>query len=228
MKANLANLLKSIPLNPLLYITVVTVLLSFGVSTNSFHSTAYANAPEQVCNNAGHCVNRKGGCTSQSGTCSIVEYNNDDDNNEFAAFYYINPCNSSPADEVTQTCPFTEGYGLNSANAGDYIVQIAFYNTSGGLLGCIGTNTINGNAVLAKCNGANGSGGAAGTIFVLGGNNSNGFASGLLASRYWTNIDLGSGAPAVGLIGKGVSTPISTSEEIGSFFPSSVWRLVTH
>jgi hypothetical protein len=90
----------------------------------------------------------------------------------------INPCNSSPeTDEVTQTCPFVVGSGLNKKYAGSLIFQL-YYPAANK---CIGTSS-SGNGILTGCNNPAGSGGGDGTILIAPDS-----ASKPIVDRYWTN-----------------------------------------
>jgi hypothetical protein len=90
----------------------------------------------------------------------------------------INPCNSTPADQVTPTCPFTVGSGYNNTYDHDEIYAIDY---AGG--DCVGTNS-GGFAILNTCPNPAGNGGADGTIMIFASN-------GDLVNRYWTNYIYG-------------------------------------
>jgi hypothetical protein len=85
--------------------------------------------------------------------------------NEVFSEQAINPCNSTPKNEVTGTCPFTTGTGLNSTYLGDTIVQIKYTGSGNGSGLCVAAGS-GGSAILGTCNNSNGSGGANGTIQV--------------------------------------------------------------
>lgn len=171
-------------------------VLAMGLSSFGVTGIAHANAPSQICDFGSNsaCLNRQGGCTSTSGSCAIISYNNDDDNNEYFDYSFLYLCNNYI--EVTSTCPFTVGSGMNADNFGDQIVQLVAYNTSGQTIGCVG-DTGNARASLLGCNGHNGTGGGQGTVFVLNNQNAQGGAHTIcnfeLANRYESNLKYANG-----------------------------------
>jgi hypothetical protein len=110
------------------------------------------------------CMNRYQGGTG-SGT-KIISYNcslTNADNDFFSES--IGRCGG----QVTSTCPYTVGSGMNADNEGDYIYQFEAINWSNGATqGCLGDNG-DGQAALLGCNSqGSGSGGGYGTVFVAG------------------------------------------------------------
>ncbi|HSW80320.1 MAG TPA: hypothetical protein VLG47_06090 [Candidatus Saccharimonadales bacterium] len=177
---------------------LVLGLSGFGAFVTT--GVAHAGAPAQMCNDeATICMNRKQGCTSQSGTCKIIAYSNTDDYNEYFRFKTVNLCNGSFT--VTDTCPFANGGGMNTDNVSDWIGQLTVYNSSGASIGCVGDDQ-SGNTVMLGCNGSNGTGGGTGTIYVQGSAGpigSHWIPNGFLANRYESNkfFNLGLSYPEV-------------------------------
>jgi hypothetical protein len=162
----------------------LSAILIIAAGTTLFaQSGAYASAAPypEVCgdNGSGLCLNNWSGANG-----IVAMYYNGSANDNMQA-ELINPCNSAAStgapDQVTHTCPFTVGYGLNNIFYGDQILQVEDLNS--GL--CVGTDGDAGGTETA-CNDATGQGGGDGTIQVAvpaGAGN----AGSELINRYWTN-----------------------------------------
>jgi hypothetical protein len=105
----------------------------------------------------------------------------------------INPCNSTPPDRVTPTCPFTVGSGFNTDFDGDEIYDIQY---AGG--DCVATNSY-GFGVLNGCPNGDGNGGADGTIMVFDPSPAYGSGYGDVVNRYWTDYNYGMGEGGSGV-----------------------------
>ena len=116
---------------------------------------------QEFCSNegAGYCMNDWNGDHNQG--APIKMYYGGSSNEEFE-LQAINPCNSSPdPDDVTETCPFVVGSGLNAKYDGSLIFQL-YYPAANK---CIGTSSA-GNGILTGCNSPAGTGGGDGTILI--------------------------------------------------------------
>lgn len=140
-----------------------------------------------VCINNGAgtpCLNNWGGNTSQGAAIKMYAYNN---GNENFAYVPINPCNypnsSTIYGEVSSTCPFTVGTGLNTDFEGDAIVEI-----EGGGSWCVATAS-NASAINGSCGDANGNGAANGTMMILNGSPTTCIDNDFCAAtnRYWSD-----------------------------------------
>lgn len=122
---------------------------------------------------AGYCLNRSQ-CATASGTHVIMwvlDYDNCED------FLPI-PTVMCGEGNVTQTCPFTVGSGLNARYAGSKIWYIKAYNESNE---CLATSS-GGLGILGSCPDRNGNGGSNGVIFVQN-------AAGYMVNRYWSDYN---------------------------------------
>lgn len=120
----------------------------------------------------------------------------------------INPCNSHPINQVTPTCPFTVGSGMNTATLGSQIFQVVYNNN--GL--CVAT-AASGGAVLGTCNNLAGTGGSSGTIQVALSQCTN---STTYANRYWSDIN-GSFAGWDNLLGNGAALILDSGTPQGCY-----------
>ena len=83
----------------------------------SSHGALRAISPDQTqdfCSNlgAGYCMNDWNGNHNQG--APILMYYGGSSNEQFE-LQPLNPCNSSPTDQVTETCPFVVGSGLTQS-----------------------------------------------------------------------------------------------------------------
>jgi hypothetical protein len=227
LRTSLATARKKL-VNPFVAVGTLFMGLPLVLVASFVPMTVHASAHETFCttnSSPNVCANRSEGGTTQ-GSTKILGYNNDDDNNEYAIVDPINPCNSTPADEVTQTCPFTVGSGMNSANATDKIVQIEMVSGST-VVGCIGDNNSADVAVLEACGSATGSGGGYGTFYIQGRGNSGGIPLNNYASREWSDKNYTSEA-APYPVGLGESSP---NAQLGTGFvfgPGTQWGTQIH
>jgi hypothetical protein len=163
------------------------------------------NAPVAVCNTAGNCMDRY-----QQGTglgTEIINYTNDNGNAEYVVPTEIDRC--SGGFEVTSTCPFQVGSGLNTANEGDRIIQEEFLAQGGGSsYGCLGTTgstSGDGPGTLVKCNAiSTGTGGGTGTVIIVcgtGDGNSGACGAGELVDLWGTGTQSGVNGDPYGDIG---------------------------
>jgi hypothetical protein len=142
-----------------------------------------AAAMVQICaqGGSGYCLNNWNG-----EDIFVAMYTSNVLNDSFQVLS-INPCNSSPAGQVTQTCPFNLGSGFNARFAGDNIVQINDYDSGA----CVGTGTSPDNLGAAgelACTNSVGNGGGVGTWQVVA--PVSGPPSGVVyINRYWTNTE---------------------------------------
>lgn len=142
---------------------------------------AFANGSPSVCDsNSAYCLNdwNNGG-----GSNPIKMYAVNGTNEEFGQ-QFINPCNSTPPDEVTPTCPFTVGSGLNTMWLGQPIYQDVYGNS--GL--CLGANTSTGYAQLAQCGNSDGGGAGYGVFQIEPTSNSCSYGDYPDINRYWSDV----------------------------------------
>lgn len=132
-----------------------------------------ATFPE-ICGNdgTGYCMNAWGGGPQ------VAMYYGGVTNDAYAT-EDINPCNSTPANRVTPTCPFTVGSGMNSKLLNDTILRIR--NQNDGL--CVGTDG-SGFGLEGACGDGNANGAANGVIMVKVLTGTGGW---WLVDRYWSN-----------------------------------------
>lgn len=131
----------------------------------------------QICGNngTGYCMNDWNGGLNNN---PVKMYYGGSSNENFFT-YRIDPCNSSPPDRVTETCPFTLGSGYNAALAGHIIFEVG-YGTTPYCIGTTGVQAGGPTAILTGCPGVNGSGGGNGTIWVQ-------WNTGIAITRYWAD-----------------------------------------
>lgn len=134
-----------------------------------------ASAPELngvMCalNGTGYCLNRNH-CGSGSGT-SVIVWPQSDTCEDFEPQVLASMCNKG---FVTETCPFTEGSGLNSRYYNSPIVELYAYGENE----CVAT-TGSGLGVLGTCPDSAGIGGSNGTIFVYN-------SADYVINRYWSD-----------------------------------------
>lgn len=151
----------------------MALITALGVGISSAPALA-APPAHQICAQAGsgYCMN------AWNGGPQVAVYQNGVANDAYQ-FQAINPCNSTPANRVTQTCPFAVGSGLNSALAGDTIVRIK--DTRNGQ--CVGTNG-SGLGTEGSCGNVNGQNAANGVWDVQRLTGQGGY---WLINRYWSD-----------------------------------------
>jgi len=165
---------------------------------------------QEFCSNfgAGYCMNDWNGDQNQGAPIKMYYGNS---SNEQFQLQDINPCNSSPVpDEVTTSCPFVVGSGLNNMFAGDLIFQL-YYPAANK---CIGTSSA-GNGILATCNNSSGSGGGDGTILIEGPASQDS-----IIDRYWT--DQPPGDVVAYLCGTGFENPLTLASS--EFTTACEWQ----
>jgi hypothetical protein len=156
---------------------------------------AASDQTQDFCSNlgAGYCMNDWGGNHNQG--APIKMYYGNSTNEQFEV-QPLNKCNSTPImNQVTETCPFTLGSGLNAKYAGSLIFQLYYPDANK----CIGTSS-GGNGILTACNDASGNGGGDGTILIAPGG-----ATNPIIDRYWTDVPPASEAY---LCGTGLGGPL--------------------
>lgn len=151
-------------------------------------------------NGAGYCMNDWNGSHIQG--AAIKMYYGHSSNEQFEV-QGLNLCNSDPLDQVTRTCPFVVGSGLNARYEGATIFQL-YYPDANKCIGTVtGSGSNAGNAILTGCNNSAGSGGGDGTILINPGTDNS------IIDRYWT--DQSPSTVVAYLCGTGFENPLTTS-----------------
>lgn len=132
---------------------------------------AYATQT-QICGNlgSGYCLNDWNGDGSPGADVNMYYGNS---SNEDFWMELLNPCNSTPAGRVTETCPFTVGSGWNAEFAGDPIFEIAYDGSSY----CVSSESVVIDPVIGVLENC----GATGSMFIL-------TPECYFVSRYWTDV----------------------------------------
>jgi hypothetical protein len=138
---------------------------------------AYGQADE-ICGNGGtgYCMNDWNGGLNNN---PVKMYYGGSSNEDFYTVQ-LNPCNSSPPGEVTETCPFTVGSGYNASFDGDPIFAVEYAGT-GYCIGTTGQQAGGPTGILTACPDYSGDGGGDGTMWI--GTSDGNFA----VTRYWIN-----------------------------------------
>lgn len=151
-------------------------------------------------------------CDASDGECLSAKSCGTGHGTEIVEWYYQGTCNPvepqtvnlcSGGDEVTSTCPFAVGSGMNNLELGKTIFQVNVSSDgsdhSAGCIGNDGSGNLASVAAIETCNNSSGSGGSDGTIFVYGSDPQLGGPSWI--SRYWSDTDYtegyGYGAPSI-------------------------------
>lgn len=151
----------------------------------SLYGAPRQSQTQEFCTNfgSGNCLNDWNGSHIQG---AVIKMFTAHQSNETWEYQSIDPCNSTQvgqdADEVTSTCPFVVGSGLNGKYLGDQIFQL-YYPAANKCLGTVtGTGSNTGQGILTGCNSPQGAGGGDGTILVTAPGNDDS-----IIDRYWTN-----------------------------------------
>jgi hypothetical protein len=183
------------------YIAIAAVIaattLGIGLTTVPAHAQAATYELKDDNGGSSLCMNRSGQGTS-NGT-PVIAYNCGQVNNDFYFAQLTQACGSGT---VTQTCPFTDGSGLNLAYYGDDIVVEYAYNENK----CVGGNTSNdASAKLEPCPSNSGSGGGWSTIGVLAYSRGNAPPYYVIVNRNWSDKLYAAGGGGVGCYGSDCS-----------------------